>query len=247
MKFRRQETVKWHDTDANRCARPTEILAYMQETANLHLHAYHANLDTLRDERGLAFLLSRVSVELKAPLRAFDELEVETWVSDGEGSQFLRYFRIWRGEELVAEAASVWALLELKCHRLLRNSEFQYPFDGDEPITPKYPVRFRLPKLDQMERVGERRIVFSDIDYNYHMNNTKYPDTLCNFIPDIENRRVLGFSLSYLGEAAYGKTLSVYRNEEDGTFFFRMTNEETGKICLEACVFTEPIQKEEHV
>ena len=245
MKYTENYKIKWHDTDAQRRVRPSNILVYMQETANLHLHAYHSNLDTLRDERGLAFLLSRVTVALLAPLHAFDEIDIETWISDGEGSQFLRFFRIWRGEELVAEAMTVWALLDLHSGRLLRNNQFSYPFDGDEAITPRYPVRFRVPKLDQMEKAGERRITFSDIDYNYHMNNTKYPDMLCDFIPSIESRRVLGFSLSYLGEAAFGKTLEVYRSEQDGGFCFRTLDRETGKVCLEACVFTEPIQKEE--
>ena len=47
MKFSYRDTVKWHDTDANRCVRPSRILTYMQEAANLQMAANSRNLDKL--------------------------------------------------------------------------------------------------------------------------------------------------------------------------------------------------------
>ena len=70
MKFTQHYTVKWHDTDANRMIRPTALFMYMQETANEHLAKEAISLDALRDEQGLAFLLSSISVVMYEPLYA---------------------------------------------------------------------------------------------------------------------------------------------------------------------------------
>ena len=96
-----------------------------------------------------------------------------------------------------------------------------------------------------MELAGTRRVTYSDVDYNGHMNNTKYPDMLCDFLPDATRRRVSGLSLSYLHEAPYGFDLSVYRAPWEGTagergYLFR-TVDYAGNTCLEALMLVEPV------
>lgn len=238
MKFTANYKIKWHDTDSNRRVRPSQVMMYMQETANLHLAAYAMNLDRLRDEKGLAFLLSRATVQLYLDLHDGDEITVSTWICDSRGLSFNRCFAIYRGEELVAEAFTVWGLLDLKEHKLLRTQQFTYPFDGDVTLQLPIPSRVHLPSAMVLEEAGERRIGYSDIDYNRHMNNTHYPDMLCDFTPDILNRRVRGFTLSYLHEATYGHTLRVLRGETEGGYFFR-TVDGDGTVCLEALLLLE--------
>lgn len=240
MKFSATYTVKWHDTDANRRVRPSTVLMYMQETANKQLRHHQMDLDRLRDEKGLGFLLSRVSVCIYQQLYAYDEIEVQTWICEGRGLSFNRCFCILRNGETVAEAFTVWGLMDLNGKKLVRQEEFEYPFGGDTPISLSLPVRFRLPATEEMALVGKRTIVYSDLDYNGHMNNTHYPDMLCDFTPDILGREVVGMSLSYLHEAAFGKTLEVYHKEINGEHFFR-TLDADGTVCLEAKLFTRPL------
>ena len=121
-----------------------------------------------------------------------------------------------------------------------RAEEFPLTF-GDEPeMQTEMPLRFRIPRETVWEKVGERHISFSDIDYNMHMNNTKYPDMLCDFLPDPAAMRVTGVSLAYCKEAAYGDTLTVERAcAEDGLYYIRTRKGED--VCLEAMVRTEKI------
>ena len=241
MIYSNRYTLKWHDTDANRRLRPSRLLMYMQETANHHLRDAHMDLDRLRDERGLGFLLSRVSVCVYQQLHAYDEIEVQTWICEGKGLSFNRCFRVLREGITVAEAFTVWALMDLTNRQLVRQEQFEYPFTGEEPLSLTLPIRFRVPVIGDLKKVGERRIVYSDLDYNGHMNNTNYPDMLCDFTDEILNSQVIGFSLSYLNEAVFGKTLAVYRSEKtaDGEYFFRTLDEE-GNTCLEAKLVTKP-------
>ncbi len=240
MKFTKHYTVMWHDTDGKREVRPSKILAYMQETANYQCMNAGLSLDELRDQKGLAFLLSRITLRLYRPLYAYDEIDVETWICDGRGLRFNRCFRILRAGEIVAEGYSVWALLDLNSKKLLRSEAFPYDIQPDQPLE-GLADRVRFPSPTLLHEAGRRKIVYSDIDYNGHMNNTHYPDMLCDFLPDANAVRVVGMSLSFLHEAALGHTLTVYRYEENGNFYFR-TAAEDGTACLEAVLFTEALE-----
>ncbi|MBQ9774071.1 MAG: hypothetical protein IJW30_05350 [Clostridia bacterium] len=233
MKFTQHYTVKWHDTDANRCIRPTQLMMYMQETANEQLADAGVSLDALRDEQGLGFLLSSISVEIHAPLHAGDKIDVQTWVCEGRGFSYNRCFCVKRGEEIVAEATSVWALMNLREKRLMRADEAPYDIEPEPMLVLDLPRRLRLPRAEEMETCGERRIVYSDIDYNGHMNNTHYPDLFCDFLPQILEKRVTGMMLSFVHEATFDHVLSVRRAASEDGYFFR-TEDVGGVTCTEA-------------
>ncbi len=238
MKFTAHYKINWHDTDANRRLRPSRLIVYMQETADAHLRAFGPSLDEMRDRQGLAFLLSRITVQIYAQLHSGDEIDVTTWVGEGHGLTFDRSFTVTRGGELVCEAYSIWGLMNLNEKKLLKANEFSYPFSPDLPLEKGLMARVRYPQLNTMEYVGDRKIVYSDIDYNGHMNNTHYPDMLCDFTPDILSKTVVGFALSFLHEAPFGETLKIYRSNAENGFFFR-TVDHTSTPCLEAVLLIE--------
>ena len=101
MKYTEKMKVRWHDTDLYRCVRPSEILVYMQETANLQLESMGKSLDAMRDNEGLAFILSKIKLVFHKPLYAYDEISVRTWTCAGMGFSFNRCFDIHRGDELI--------------------------------------------------------------------------------------------------------------------------------------------------
>lgn len=236
MKFSMRYQTRWHDTDHERRVRPSQLLVYMQETSNRHMASVGLTLDELRDQRGLAFILSRIAVAYYRPVYAFEDIEVETWTCPSRGYSIYRAYRILRDGEVMAEAYTTWALVDLKNGGLCRYDPSLYPdFEDEAPPVLDLPSRFRVPDGQMLAEVGTRRIVYSDLDYNRHMNNTRYPDMLCDFLPLDEVGRVKAMTLSYLHEAAAGDDLTVLSCEQDGTRYFRTLNGE-GKTCLEATV-----------
>ena len=233
MIFSLNYTTRWHDTDANRIVRPTQILVFMQEASNHHIKALGHDLDKLRDEQGLAFLLSKIRLALYKPLYAFENITVETWTTPSRGFSFNRFFRIKRGDDVIAAADTTWALISLKTGELCKVDSFDFNFEHEEPIDIGLPTRFRVPKQEILELVGERKIVYSDLDYNMHRNNTRYADMLCDFMPYDKIAQIKGISLSYLHEAAFGNTVKIYRTDDGQKFDFRTVNENS-TVCLEA-------------
>lgn len=241
MIFTEKYNVRWHDTDAKREVHPTGLLALMQETGNRQFERAGRPLDAIRDEEGVGFILSRIAFDVLSPIHAYEDIEVDTFTCEGRGFTFPRGFVVKRGGEVVARGTSQWALVRVADRSLLRVGEFPLSF-GDEPeVTTDAPLRFRVPRDAAWEQVGERRIVYSDIDYNMHMNNTKYPNMVCDFLPEPEKTRVLGISLYYCREAALGDTLTVERTAGDtqGIYLFRARKGDT--VCMEAWVKTEKV------
>ena len=238
MKYIENHTVRWHDTDARREMRPSALLALMQETSNLQFVAVGQSLDAIRDKEGVGFILSRISFDILRPLAAFEKIRVETFTCGGRGYTFLRGFEVFCGEELIARCHSLWALVRVGDRALVSCEAFPLSF-GDEPeLSTEMPVRFRVPRDLAFRAVGERCITFADLDYNMHMNNTKYPDMVCDFLPDPVGTRVTGMSLAYHREAAFGDVIAVERARgENGVYYFR--TKKGGDVCLEAMVKTE--------
>ena len=233
MKYSDRYETRWHDTDADRKMRPSQILVYMQETSNRHVAASGMPLDDLRDQKHLAFILSRMRIAIHRRPTAFESIEVQTWTNPSRGFSSERSFRMLCGDEVLAEASSTWALIGTEDRKLHRMEETGYAFEDEEPVDTGLPARIRIPADLTLEKLGERPIVYSDLDYNMHMNNTHYPDMLCDYLPLEEIPRVRGFVLSYLHEAAYGNVITVWGARRENFYYFRTVNEE-GTVCLEA-------------
>ena len=232
MKHTENFTVKWHDTDAHRTVRPSEILVYMQECANLQLEHAGLSLDALRDEKKLAFILSKIKIIFHKKLYAYDKISVRTWTCESRGFTFVRCFDIHRGDELIAEAISFWALVDLKDRRLVKNEDFDLGVEPDPALDIAVPRRIK-PASAEFSLVGTRDIRYSDIDYNMHMNNTKYPDMLCDFMPIDKVERISEMTLEFLRESALGATLSFLCAVEDRDLYFKTVNS-AQDVCLSA-------------
>lgn len=239
-KFKVQFKINSHDTDRCGNLRPSVALRYFHEAANLQFEASHPTLDELRYEEKKAFLLSRASLTLLHPLRAFDEIEVQTWSGGGKAASFYRCGELFVNGRLAARLVSVWALMDLEKRRLCRVKDTDLGIASVEEFPLEIPSSFRIPNEASLEAVGERVVYNSDIDVNMHMNNTNYPDMFCDFIPKIEDKRVLSFQIAYHKEARLSERLTVYYGVHDGVHYLRTVRSD-GAVNAEAYFVTEDL------
>lgn len=237
MYYAKKYTTMWHDTDACGYLRPSRLLEYMQETANLQCRDYGMDLNNLFYEKGLGFLLSRSQIRIDAPIHAYEDIEVRTWCPPSRALSFLRNFQVLRDGIVIAEALTTWALMDARNKTLVKVKDFGGEFpDGDPLDEAMLPKKVRIGSGLEMALAGQRRIVYSDLDFNYHMNNTRYADMLCDFLPDMEGKYVSSLSIAYLREAAYGDDITIRRlpvPERENVFLIQ-TVKPDGGICLEA-------------
>lgn len=228
-----------HDTDLNNIVSASATLRYMQEAAHRQFETQHPTLDELRIQ-GKAFILSKLNMSIYNPIKAYDEIIVESWPCESKGVSFNRCGRILRDGNIVAELSSVWALVDIKTRRLLRVTDLDWNVPSDDPLELDSPARIRIPKDIQLALVGERLIAYSDLDINEHMNNTNYPDMLCDYLPSMKGKRVVSISINYASELSNGETVKIYYGESDGLYYMR-TLKENGSVGAEAEIVLDEI------
>lgn len=239
--------INSHDCDLNNHITPSGLLRYLQETANHHVEQLGKGYDVLKSE-GQAFILSRVAVTLHRPLYAYERVQGHTTPEESKGVSFLRTISLKQAGQPVATLSSLWALVNVEDRSLVRVSDAHLNMPTGKGIEHHAPLKFRIPKELSMEELGTFRAEYSLCDRNRHMNNTTYPNVLCNLIPPedgtpfLEGRRISELSIAYLSEMSYGAKATAYMaKDEDGTLFFR-TLREDGKVGIEARMVFEKLK-----
>ena len=230
MKYSNKYKVLGQFTDADGVLKTGALLRYMQETAADAMEADGPSYDELA-ERGLIFVISKINISVYADIFAHDEIEVETWATESVRASFHRAYRVLRDGVVIAEAVSVWALVDKSRCRLVRAGDVELHYREDESLELDTPQKLRMP--ESMTLRGERRVSYSDCDRNRHMNNTVYADMICDYVFNRDIGRVSRLSINYVNEAPFGEELKVYVAREDDTYYVR-TIREDGKVNIEA-------------
>ena len=246
MKYYADMMVSAHDTDYTDAARPSAILRYMQEAADWHLRDAGLSGDHLR-EKGYAFFLSRVAVKYYRAAKKYEKLRVSTWACPSTLAAYNRCGEICdaRGG-LIAQLMSVWALVGVADRRIYKPSEVPLEIEIDELLKLPVPLRVNYPRELELKAVGERTIVYADVDINRHMNNTYYPDMLYGYIPacHLEGKRISSCTISYRTEAALGDTVTVLAATPDnGKNYYFKTQKADGITALEAQIKLTGMEK----
>lgn len=241
MKWSREYSVNVNDADSNNIVSASALLRFMQDAANRAIAEDGPSFDELY-ERGLTFILCRLSLSSYAPIRVHDTITVETWACESKGLQFDRCFRILKDGAIVAEAVSVWALCGVKDKRIHRVTEIDANYRTDDMLELDLPTRIRIPEDAELSLKGERTVEYADIDANGHMNNTRYPDILCGYLGEsMAGMRVISLAISFAGEAPLGDTIKYYSGSSDGVFYIKSLRGD-GKTNVEAEIILEAIE-----
>ena len=240
MKYTDKHTVMSQFTDKNGILKVGAMLRYMQEAAANCMRADGKSYDELAGA-GYAFVISKINLSIYSDVYSRDEIEVETWTQPSSRYSYPRYYRITRGGQIVAEASSVWALVDTGRGRLVRSGEIELDYRTDEPLELDLRARIDIPE-QSMSLVGEREVRYTDVDRNGHMNNTVYADMICDYVfrSDREandRERVRSMEISFISEAPFGDTLKVYLCRDGDTCYLRTlrgdskTNIEAQIVC----------------
>lgn len=204
-------TVTSHDVDINNNIRPSIVSRIMQETANHHMRDRKPSYYDLFFQ-GKSFIVTRMAIEMIGDINQYDELNSYTWRCPEKAATFIRCFVLTKGDTVVAKAYSEWAVANRFTGKLCKASEVDISnYETDEPLKISNPVKFRIPKDLEFEYCGTKKVMYSDVDMNLHMNNTYYQDMLWNYMPDVPNKKMTSFSMRFMAEAPFDSEVEIYR------------------------------------
>jgi acyl-CoA thioester hydrolase len=91
-------------------------LRWVQDVALAHSHARGWDMARYR-ELGAVFLVRRHEIDYVAQVLVGEELVAETWVEDWRLASCIRKTELRRGAQVVARAATTWALISMTTGR----------------------------------------------------------------------------------------------------------------------------------
>lgn len=190
--------------------RPSAILYFAQEVAGDHFSLLAMDYDALR-KRGLFWAVTRHRVQItRLPVRG-ETIHVETWPLPTTRVAYPRSMVAYdeKGNELF-RSISIWVLMDLQERNMilpaksgiavmgtLRGNELAVPAS----LSPRFLANSTL-----------RRVNFTDLDRNGHMNNTRYMEWIDDLLPSAFHRAHAPKELTvcYLSECREGDDLSVH-------------------------------------
>ncbi len=213
-----QYKINTSDVDTNKRCRAFSFMSHAQEIAYMHATAIGFGYSELLKSNSV-WVLSRMDVRfLKSPVWD-DVVEMETWHKGRDGVFSLRDFEVRNagtGELLIASTSS-WLIMDIGTRRLLRPEHVL----GDKGLStalerdavPEHCGKLRSPS--GMELVREKEVLYSDLDFNMHVNNAKYIEWAFDSIsPEIlMHSSIDSYSINFNHEARLGEKVSLYHAE----------------------------------
>lgn len=214
--FKKGYEVRFFDCTPEKTARVSVFLRIMGDYAGVDYTERGYGHDELWD-RGMVFLLSRVSVHFERMPRADEKLVFSTWEHGIEGPMFYRYFEITdESGDVIADASTAWLLVDPVSRKILRPGTFNGEFRivADKQVKAGKPARIKLP--DGAQTLGRRTAYYSDLDENGHMNNSHYADIAFDFLPEgLRKKQITDFMINYNHEALEGDLLEIKAAETE--------------------------------
>lgn len=235
-KYSQQLTIQCYDADSAFIMKADAFMNYAQEIAYRGATELDFGYDKLQ-EKGMAWVLSRMHFIICESPRWRDEVTLNTWHKVLCGPFFLRDFELLdkEGRPLV-KCTSSWLAIDTKTRRMVRP-------DGMESVVPNKAQssdnaieepcqRIMFPKGAVPEAAGEHRISYSDIDILGHTNNVKYVTWAIDSLDygEVASRGVKEVFVNFNHETHAGDLVHIFRHlAEDGSWYIE---EMVGERCV---------------
>ena len=132
-------------------------------------------------KKNIVWVLSRSELHMDRYPSVSEKITVHTFPTPTRICFFPRYyiFTDTRGE-MVGKAGTLWLLLDLNTRRMLPPGDIGKLIPDNKDLSVPMNLPATVGNLQGEEFVTTCHPVYTDIDVNGHVNNTRYADWLCN-------------------------------------------------------------------
>lgn len=223
--------VQSYHADINSNLALHQLFLFLQECAWAHAQENNFGYSFVESENAL-WVLSRVYVKLSKYPKWEDEIFIKTWPKKHKGLFALRDFEIKIGNEIVGWVLSSWLILDKETRRPRRMGDFE--FIKSKFIT-QNAINRSLDKLnvvDEMVKVADRKVQWSDIDVNAHVNNASYVRWIADAI--FEQKRALPneFEINFQRELKIHQDFQVFTTDNGKNLDAKICDLKNRDICV---------------
>ena len=179
-----------------------------------------------------------MAVELDRLPAQYAPYAVATWISDYGRVLSTRNFTLADAEgRIFGRAVTQWAMIDLAKRTAVDLSwvgraHSEAIVDAPSPADKPRKIREVTPM-----RMWEHRVVYSDIDFNRHVNTLRYIEMMLDMLPveKLTCERPMRLDAHFLHETRFGQTLRIGCEERGETDLFEV-KDDGGVAAVRACI-----------
>ena len=190
------------------------VFQFFQEAAISHAE----NLGVGREDMartGQVWILSRISALIDRRPKYRETVTVRSWPRGGEKLFAMRDFDIRDKDDIPAVSArSAWIIVDIEKRRPLRPQSVMDTLpqnEGLHALPAEACGAAALTQRDNLQKAAERKALYTDVDYNGHVNNVRYvqwiEDTLDPQL--LEKAEKMRLDVNYINEILGGEAVEI--------------------------------------
>lgn len=225
-------TIQPENVDFTLRASAASIISYMLNVAGTDAHRKGFGVEALQGH-SFTWVLSRLAVEISTQPRQYTDIEIDTWVNEFNRLSSTRNFKMRIGDEVIAAGVSQWCMLNMETRQavdmtLLKDVYERAMVAEASPIAAPARLRDVEPQISV-----SRPVVYSDIDFNRHVNTLRYIDLIFDTLPLelIEKNAGIRLDINFIAEALYGEVLTIGAYSEGNVWQFEISSDSGKKLC----------------
>ena len=225
-------TIQPENVDFTLRASAASIISYMLNVAGTDAHLKGFGVEALQGH-SFTWVLSRLAVEISTQPRQYTDIAIDTWVNEFNRLSSTRNFKMRIGDEVIAAGVSQWCMLNMETRQavdmtLLKDVYERAMVAEASPIAAPARLRDVEPQISV-----SRPVVYSDIDFNRHVNTLRYIDLIFDTLPLelIEKNAGMRLDINFIAEALYGEVLTIGASSEGNVWQFDISSNSGKKLC----------------
>lgn len=204
---------------------PSSLLDLCQDMAGRHSEILGCGLNAMKERKLMwAIVRQKFNIVGKAELRG--AVKVETWPLKRSRISFRREYRLSdENSNIIAVGAADWVLLDAE-KRSIVSVENVYHLDGE--FLAERALEEKLSRVSDFEPESEPyRIIpgFSDLDFNGHVNNSRYANYIMNASPLAEGEHIASLQMDYHREILCGAVVDILTKRTENELLAKGVNE----------------------
>ncbi len=216
--FKKEYLIETSDVDGLSELKLSSLFRYLQDAATEHAELLGVGQSKVLNN-GMFWVITRYSVSINKMPSYFQKIIVYTYPGEGQRLVLPRLFKVTdeKGNVLI-KASSSWVILDRATHHIVIDpfKDMVLPFEkyeGEEPLPNKV-------QSAESELVESRKVRYSDVDLNAHLNNTKYVEYIMD-THDFEfykKYRVKHITINYNKELLADQIINIRSNHQLNEF-----------------------------
>ncbi|MDR3667001.1 MAG: thioesterase [Ignavibacteriaceae bacterium] len=210
--FEQSKLVNAYDVDLNNRLKLNTLFNFMQDVASSHADSLHLGFnDLIRHDLGWVLSWAKVNIEEYPDFG--QTIKIRTWPKCRYKLFSMRDFLVYSETgKILFSVTTAWLLINVKTKRItdIKNLPQQIYYQPDHSAINEFPERIISGR--EKEKLFCKKIRYTDLDINQHVNNTRYIELIldCYSPGHHKNNHLKNLTVSFNSESFYNDEVEIW-------------------------------------